>query len=70
LARNGRADFVGRLDEIRRDVAKARDLGASEIIIMAGYSTGDPRLDEYTQVLEQLEALVRERPAEPLAAVS
>ena len=50
----GRPDFVGTLDEIRRDVMVARDLGASEIIFWAGYATGDLQLDEYMRALEQL----------------
>ena len=53
----GRPDFVGTLDEVRRDVMTARDLGASEIIFAAGYSTGDLRLDEYMGALEQLRNL-------------
>lgn len=56
----GRPDFVGTLDDIRRDIETARDLGASEIIFTPGYSSGDLRLDEYMRVLEQLRALVRE----------
>ena len=54
----GRPDFVGTLDEVRRDVATARDLGAAEIMFAAGYSTGDLQLDEYMAVLEQLRSLV------------
>jgi probable F420-dependent oxidoreductase len=53
-----RPDFVGTLDEVRRDVATARDLGASEIIFGPGYASGDLRLDEYMGTLEQLRALV------------
>ena len=53
----GRPDFVGTLDEVRRDVETARDLGASEIIFDVGYSTGDLRRDEYTAALEQLGSL-------------
>jgi probable F420-dependent oxidoreductase len=49
-----RPDFVGTIDEIRRDVATARDLGVSEIIFGPGYSTGDLRLDEYMGALEEL----------------
>ena len=63
----GRSDFVGTPDEIRRDVATARDLGASEIIFMAGYSTGDLRLDEYMAALEQLR-LLSEPATHPMAA--
>jgi len=53
----GRRDFVGTLDEIRRDVATARDLSATEIIFQVGYSTGDLQLDEYMRGLEQLRHL-------------
>jgi alkanesulfonate monooxygenase SsuD/methylene tetrahydromethanopterin reductase-like flavin-dependent oxidoreductase (luciferase family) len=56
----GRPDFVGTLDEVRRDVATARDLGATEIIFMPGYSSGDLRLDEYMRGLERLRDLARE----------
>jgi probable F420-dependent oxidoreductase len=52
-----RSDFVGTLDEVRRDVMTARDLGASEIIFGPGYSSGDLRLDEYMDALEQLRTL-------------
>ncbi len=53
----GRPDFVGTLDEIRRDVMTARDLGATEILFMAGYSSGDLNLDEYMANLERLSTL-------------
>jgi probable F420-dependent oxidoreductase len=53
----GRPDFVGTLDEVRRDVATARDLRASEIIFGPGYSSGDLQLDEYMSALEQLRNL-------------
>jgi probable F420-dependent oxidoreductase len=56
----GRPDFVGTLDEVRRDVATARELGATEIIFMPGYSTDDLRLDEYMGALEQFRALASE----------
>jgi len=56
----GRPDFVGTLDEIARDVATARDLGATEIIFEPGYGSGDLRLDEYMSGLERLRPLVRE----------
>ena len=54
----GRPEFVGTLDEVRRDVAAARDLGATEIIFAAGYSTGELNLDEYLAALETLRAMV------------
>ena len=53
----GRSAFVGTLDEVRRDVATARDLRASEIIFGPGYSTGDLQLQEYMHALEQLRNL-------------
>lgn len=53
----GRPDFVGTFDEVRRDVMTARDLGATEIIFAAGYSSGDLRLAEYRRLLEQLRLL-------------
>lgn len=53
----GRPDFVGTLDEVRRDVAAARNLRASEIIFGPGYSTGDLQLDEYMGALERLRSL-------------
>ena len=52
-----RPDFVGTLDEIRQDVAKARELGATEIIFMPGYHTGDLDLDAYMATLDQLGSL-------------
>jgi len=52
-----RPDFVGTFDEVRRDVATARDLGASEIIFAPGYSSGDLVLDEYMAGLERLRLL-------------
>ena len=55
-----RPDFVGTLDEIARDVATARDLGATEIIFEPGYASGDLCLDEYMHGLEHLRPLVRE----------
>ena len=54
----GRPDFVGTLDEIRRDVMAARDLGATEILFMPGYSSGDLNLDAYMTGLERLSTLV------------
>ncbi|MFN8526034.1 MAG: LLM class F420-dependent oxidoreductase [Chloroflexota bacterium] len=53
-----RPDFVGTLDEIRRDVEKAREIGATEIIFTPGCSTGDLVIEEYTAGLETLRALV------------
>jgi probable F420-dependent oxidoreductase len=53
-----RPDFVGTYDEIRRDVATARDLGASEIIFAPGYATGDLCLKTYMEGLERLQSMV------------
>jgi len=55
-----RPDFVGTLDEIRQDVATARDLGATEIIFEVGYATEQLQLDEHRRGLEQIGTLVRE----------
>jgi probable F420-dependent oxidoreductase len=53
----GRPDFVGTLDEIRRDVATADSLGVTEIIFAPGFSSGELRLDEYFRTLEQLRSV-------------
>jgi probable F420-dependent oxidoreductase len=52
-----RPDFVGTLEEIRRDVATARDLGVTEIIFDIGYSSGDLDVGELMRTLEQLASL-------------
>jgi probable F420-dependent oxidoreductase len=52
-----RQDFFGTLDEIRRDVATARDFGVSEIIFAPGFASGELSLDEYFSTLEQLRAV-------------
>ena len=52
-----RPDFVGTLDEIRRDASIARDFGASEIIFGPGYATGDLVASEYLDALERLRDL-------------
>jgi probable F420-dependent oxidoreductase len=65
---DGRPDFVGTLDEVRADVATARDLGATEIIFMAGYTTGDLRLAEHRAALEQLRMLVTSTAPRELSA--
>ena len=48
----------GNAREVRQDVATARELSATEIIFMPGYSTGDLHLDTYTATLEQLGSLI------------
>ena len=53
-----RPDFVGTLDEIRQDVATARALGATEIIFMPGYASGDLQLETYMPTLERLGSLM------------
>ncbi|MBX5492039.1 MAG: LLM class F420-dependent oxidoreductase [Chloroflexi bacterium] len=57
-AGEGRPDFVGTWDEIRRDVETARQLGASEIVFMPGYGTGELSLETYFRLLEPLRQLV------------
>jgi probable F420-dependent oxidoreductase len=52
-----RPDFVGTLDEIKHDVATARDLGVTEIILAPGFASGELSLDEYFRTLEQLRAV-------------
>jgi hypothetical protein len=46
------------VDEIRQDVATARALGATEIIFMPGFATGDLDLATYMSLLERLGSLV------------
>src|SRR5215208_5267264 len=43
----GRPDFVGSLDEVRRDIETVRGLGATEIAFMPGYDTGELSLETY-----------------------
>ena len=57
-AGEGRPDFVGSREEIRRDIATARGLGANEIIFMPGYSTGDLSLETYFNLLVELRQLL------------
>ncbi|MCC7368714.1 MAG: LLM class F420-dependent oxidoreductase [Chloroflexi bacterium] len=52
-----RPDFVGTLDEIRRDVATARELGVTEIIFAPGFGRGELKLEEHFDTLEQLRAV-------------
>jgi probable F420-dependent oxidoreductase len=53
-AGEGRADFVGSLEEIQRDIATARRLGVSELIFAPGYGTGELSLETYFSLLDQL----------------
>ncbi len=53
----GRPDFVGTLDEIGCDVARAHDLGVTEIVFASGFASRELRLDEYFRTLEQLRAV-------------
>jgi probable F420-dependent oxidoreductase len=53
-----RPDFVGTLDEIKRDLERARELGVAEIVLTVGYATGDLSLDNYFRTLEQLRNVV------------
>ncbi len=57
-AGEGRLDFHGSLDEIRRDVDTARELGATEIVFWPGYATGELSLDTFFDLLEPLRRLV------------
>jgi probable F420-dependent oxidoreductase len=52
-----RQDFFGTLDEIRRDVATARDIGVSEIVLAIGFARGELTLDDYFRTLESLRAV-------------
>jgi probable F420-dependent oxidoreductase len=61
-AGEGRPDWVGSLDEIRRDIATARGLGATEIVFAPGYGTGELSLETYFSLLEQLPRLVDRLP--------
>ena len=61
-AGEGRADFVGSLDEIRQDLETARGLGVTEIVFAPGYSTGELSLETYFSLLEQLPQLVGQVP--------
>ena len=61
-AGEGRPDWVGTLDEIRRDVETARELGATEIAFWPGYGTGELSLETYFELLEQLPQLVERLP--------
>lgn len=54
---DGRADFSGTLDEIRRDVDTARALGADELILNPGASPGAETPDGFLHLQEQLRAL-------------
>jgi hypothetical protein len=55
----GRADFTGSLDEIRRDVEAARALGTDELILNPGATPSALESDaEYLRLQEKLRALV------------
>jgi probable F420-dependent oxidoreductase len=53
----GRPDFIGTMEEIRRDVATARDLGVSEVIFAPGFATGELSLDDHFRTLERLRSV-------------
>jgi probable F420-dependent oxidoreductase len=57
-AGEGRPDFVGSREEVQRDIATARGLGASEIVFMPGYGTGDLSLETYFDLLVELPQLL------------
>lgn len=50
----GRADFTGTFDEIRRDVAAAREIGADELILNPGASPGSETPDGFLRLQERL----------------
>ena len=54
----GRPDWVGSLDEIRRDVETAHGLGVTEIIFAPGYGSDELSLETYFGLLDQLPRLV------------
>lgn len=54
----GRAEFTGTLDEIRRDVDRAREIGTDELILAAGVSPGSAAPeDDFLRLQERLRAL-------------
>ena len=57
-AGEGRPDFVGSWDEVQRDIETVRGLGATEIVFMPGYDTGELSLEIYFSLLEPLLRLV------------
>ena len=61
-AGEGRPDWVGSLDEMRRDVETARGLGATELVFAPGYGTGELSLETYFGLLDQLPQLVDRLP--------
>lgn len=53
----GRFDFTGTLDEIRRDVERARELGAHELILSAGSGPAVASADAFLRAQEQLKSI-------------
>jgi probable F420-dependent oxidoreductase len=54
----GRADFTGSIDEIRRDVDAAREIGTDLLILNPGATPGTETEAEFTRVQELLRPLV------------
>jgi probable F420-dependent oxidoreductase len=61
-AGEGRRDWVGTLDEIKRDIETARHLGADEIVFWPGFDKKELSLERYFDLLELMPTLVDERP--------
>jgi hypothetical protein len=57
-AGDGRPDWVGTADEIKRDIEAARRLGATEIIIFPGFETDELSLERYFELMELMPRLV------------
>jgi probable F420-dependent oxidoreductase len=55
---DGRPDWTGTLDEIRRDVEAARGIGVTELMFAPGYATGEFSLETYFDLLGQLHQLI------------
>jgi len=53
----GRADFTGTLDEIRRDVEQAREIGVDELILIPD-ATANTTADAFLRVQEAVRPLV------------
>ena len=57
-AGDGRPDWTGTLDEIRRDIETARGIGVTEIAFAPGYATDEFSLETYFDLLGQVHQLV------------
>jgi alkanesulfonate monooxygenase SsuD/methylene tetrahydromethanopterin reductase-like flavin-dependent oxidoreductase (luciferase family) len=54
---DGRAEFTGTLDEVRRDVESARALGVDELVLIPEATT-NPTVDAFLRTQEVLRPLV------------